>query len=118
MDFDYKAIGRRIKMTRLERELTQEQLAEITGLSTVHISNVETANTKVSLQSLVKIANALHTSIDGILYDNLTSNQHVFEGKMVEVIRDCNAHEIRVIADTAEALKRSMRQINFPVRNY
>lgn len=109
-DFDYKAIGLRIKMVRLKKEITQEQLAEITGLSSPHISNVETGNTKVSLKSLVRIANALDCSIDEVLFDNMTYTRHIVEHEMLKVVSDCDDKEIRVIADTARALKHSMRQ--------
>lgn len=109
-DFNYKAIGIKIKMIRLTKKITQEQLAEITGLSSPHISNVETGNTKVSLVSLVNIANALDCSIDEILFDNMTYTRHVVEHEMLKVVSDCDDKEIRVIADTARALKHSMRQ--------
>lgn len=109
-DFDYKAIGMKIKFIRLKKRMTQEQLAEITGLSCPHISNVETGNTKVSLVSLVKIANALGCSIDEILVDNMAYIRPVVEHEMLKVISDCDDKEIRVIADTARALKHSMRQ--------
>ena len=33
MELDYKAIGKRIKIQRIQREMTQEKLAELTGLS-------------------------------------------------------------------------------------
>lgn len=109
-EFDYKAIGLRIKMIRLKKDMTQEQLAGITDLSAPHISNVETGNTKVSLRALVKIANALDCSIDEILFDNMTYTRHVVEHEMLKVVSDCDDKEIRVIADTARALKISMRQ--------
>ena len=46
MELDYKAIGKRIKIQRIQREMTQEKLAELTGLSNPHISNVETGSTQ------------------------------------------------------------------------
>lgn len=109
-EFDYKSIGLRIKMIRLKRELTQEEIAGITGLSCPHISNVETGNTKVSLKALVNIANALNCSLDALLFDNMTYTRHVVENEVLTVVADCNDKEIHVIAETAKALKHSMRQ--------
>jgi transcriptional regulator with XRE-family HTH domain len=51
--------------------VSQEKLAEMVGLTSQHISHTEVASTKVSLPALVKIANALHTSVDKLLSDNL-----------------------------------------------
>ena len=37
---DYKAIGNRIKQARKRQKITQEKLAEMTDLSTSHMSNI------------------------------------------------------------------------------
>ena len=37
-------IGNNIKKLRLEKKLTQSQLAEMTNISTVHMSHIETGN--------------------------------------------------------------------------
>ena len=44
LDIDYKAIGLRIKAARARKGLTQGNIANLTGLSTPHISNIETGN--------------------------------------------------------------------------
>lgn len=49
LDIDYKAIGLRIKASRARKGLTQGNIAKLTGLSTPHISNIETGNTKLGL---------------------------------------------------------------------
>ena len=41
-DIDYKAIGLRIKKARTDKGMTQGCIAQLTGLSTPHISNIET----------------------------------------------------------------------------
>ena len=46
---DYVGIGKRIRAQRLKLELSQEDLAEMAGISLVHMSHIETANTKLSL---------------------------------------------------------------------
>ena len=68
---DYKLLGKRIRTARLSAGLSQEHLAEMVGLTSQHISHTEVASTKISLPSLVKIANALHTSVDRLLSDSI-----------------------------------------------
>ena len=56
---DYYEIGQRIRKMRKVHELSQEELAEIIGISTTHMSHIETGNTKLSLPVLVAISLAL-----------------------------------------------------------
>ena len=62
---DYKSIGVRIRAVRLEKKLTQEQLAEAAGVGVTHISHIETGNSVPSLQVMVDIINALGCSATG-----------------------------------------------------
>ena len=39
---DYKTLGSRIRAVRLEKKMTQEQLAEAVGVGVTHISHIET----------------------------------------------------------------------------
>ena len=59
MELDYVSIGRRIKKYRIDLGLKQSQLAERSGVEPSNISHIERAATKVSLPTLVNIANAL-----------------------------------------------------------
>lgn len=110
MILNYEAIGTRIKDARLNQNMSQERLAELAGLSTTHTSHVENGNTKVSLPSLVKIANALGVSLDELVCDSINKSKAVFEGELAKTIDDCSELEIRVISDMAKALKTSMRE--------
>jgi len=57
-----KAIGKKVKFFRSNRGLTQEELAEKSGLSTSLVSKIEREQVKPSLQTLVKLATALGVS--------------------------------------------------------
>ena len=49
-------------------KLTQAQLAEIVDLSTNHISHIENGSSKMSLDTLIDICNALNVSPNEILW--------------------------------------------------
>ena len=66
---DYATIGQRIREVRMQRGLTQESLADAVDLSVTYISNIENVHTKVSLPTLVTIAQVLNVSVDYLLYD-------------------------------------------------
>lgn len=112
MDLNYIDIGKRIRKLRKEQKITQEQLAEKAELSIVHISHIETANTKLSLPALVSIANILDVSIDSLLCDSMVgkSADNIFRSEIEETVKDCTDTELRIIADMVHALKDSLRR--------
>ncbi|WP_330396663.1 helix-turn-helix domain-containing protein [Blautia sp. An81] len=110
MSIDYKSIGRRIKAARISLDMTQERLAEKVNLSPSHLSNIETGTTKVSLSTIVKLANALHVSVDSLLADSVVQSKAVFEQDIQTILSDCDDYEIRVIADIAAAAKKTLRK--------
>ncbi|MGM9791503.1 MAG: helix-turn-helix domain-containing protein, partial [Candidatus Cryptobacteroides sp.] len=50
---DYYKIGQKIRKIRKAHGLSQEELAEKVGISTTHMSHIETGNTKLSLPVFV-----------------------------------------------------------------
>lgn len=106
---DYVSMGKRIKDMRIKKNLTQEQLAEMTGLSSAHISNIETAHTKVSLPAVVDIANALNSSLDEIVCDSLRASAFVYTNSICSVFEECNLTETRIISETVDALMKSLK---------
>lgn len=63
-ELNYKELGQRIKKKyRIAAHPTQQSLAERIECNTSNISHIERGMTKVSLPTLIKIANALNVSI-------------------------------------------------------
>jgi len=54
-----KAIGQTIKNLRSEMSITQEELANFTGLSRIGVVKLEKEENDLKLSSLIKIANLL-----------------------------------------------------------
>ena len=110
MELDYKAIGKRIKIARIKADMKQEKLAEKSGLSPTHVSNVETGTTKASLPALVSLANALGVTVDDLLCDNLIHARVQFERDIAELLEGCDNYEIRMVKDMTEALITTLRR--------
>ena len=110
MSIDYKSIGKRIKTARIRLDMTQDRLAEQVNLSPSHLSNIETGTTKVSLPTIIKLANALQVSVDSLLADSVVQSKAVFEEDIQTILSDCDDYEIRVIADIAAATKKTLRK--------
>lgn len=59
--------GDRIREIREAKHLTQDQLAEKTGISKGFLSDVENGKRNISSEYLLRIANALNASLDYLL---------------------------------------------------
>lgn len=64
-------IGKRIKKARLEANLTQKQLHELTDISITQISAYENGSKNIGIQSLNKIAKATNKTMDEIYNCNI-----------------------------------------------
>jgi transcriptional regulator with XRE-family HTH domain len=62
-----KAVGRRIKVVRGKRGLTQDQLAELAGLNRVHLYRIETGQQSMTLRTLKLIADALNVKMRSLI---------------------------------------------------
>lgn len=64
-------IGKAVQEYRIKNNLTQNQVAELTGLEPRHISQIERGFSKGSIDTLIKLCNAYHITPDIILFDLL-----------------------------------------------
>lgn len=60
-------VGDRIREVRDEMRMTQDRLAELSGLSKGFLSDVENNKRNIGAQNLLKIANVLGASVDYLL---------------------------------------------------
>ena len=111
MKIDYAAIGRRIREERKKQNLSQEKLSEKADLSPVHLSHIETANTKLSLPALISIANALNVSSDTLLCDSINASDKAYKHLILYELEDCTNKELKLLSDSIKAIKKSYRSI-------
>lgn len=62
-------VGKRIQKLRQAKKLTQLQLAEMVGLSTNYLSDIERGKSSPRLDKLAAIMNALECSADDVFSD-------------------------------------------------
>lgn len=62
-----KVKGRYIKELRINKKLTQKQLAELSDISESMVSKVELGVKSTKVETLKKIANALSTTMDDLV---------------------------------------------------
>ena len=105
---NYYEIGQRIRRFRKACNMSQEELSEIVGISTTHMSHIETGNTKLSLPVFVDIANALSVQTDELLHDKLGSSKSDMKEKVEEVFDSCTLKEAYILLDIMKSAKVSL----------
>ena len=112
MEIDYELIGKRIREERISQNLSQQTLAEISNISPTNISNIESGATKLSLPTLVSIANALAVSADFLLCDSLVEADKIYIDEINELLLDCDPNELKIIIDIMKSVKITLRRHN------
>ena len=110
---NYYEIGQRIRKFRKAYNLSQEQLAEKVGISTTHMSHIETGNTKLSLSVFADIASALSVQTDELLYDIPQFNKTVIKQQLTEIVDSCSQQDMCILLDVLKTLKSSLEKYKY-----
>jgi len=78
VSLDYISLGQRIKETRNSQKMTQSALAEACSLSTSYIGHIERGSRILSADTLFKIANVLHVTMDSLTMDSVDVSPLLF----------------------------------------
>ena len=108
MTLNNTIIGKQIRKARKKMKITQEQLAEMVDKCPSYISYIENGRKKLSLETLVNIANTLQVSADHLLSYNIEFRCEI-KDEYSSILENCSTYEKKVITDMARALKQSLR---------
>lgn len=106
---DFRLIGKRIKEVRKQQSITQAELAALTDMSDSYISYIETAKKQASLESLVRISNALGITVDELLSGNQLHNPTDYQTDIDLLMEDCSLLERRFIYELISVAKYIIR---------
>ncbi len=106
--------GDRIRKLRKEHGWTQKILADKTGLSEAHISNLECGHTNLGADALKSISEVFGVTTDSLLYEyrdfeNEMDNAYI--GDIISVFKDCNAQEKLVLLESLKSFKMGLRRL-------
>ena len=65
-----KKFGKNVKIARIKKDLTQEQLSEILDINQNYIACIECGRQNMSLGKILELANALQVDIETLLKFN------------------------------------------------
>ena len=110
MDLDYIEIGRNIRKYRNNAHLNQKELAELVNLSSQHISHIENGYSKLSLPTLVAIANALSVDCNSLLGETLTgAREELLSKELLSLFKGMDMERRRLCVEITRVLANGKR---------
>ena len=74
-----------------------------------HVSSIENGHTKLSLATLLGIAQSLDTTVDQLLYDNTPVLVSKFDADIKELTSDCSNQEKEFLLEIIKSTKTALR---------
>jgi XRE family transcriptional regulator, aerobic/anaerobic benzoate catabolism transcriptional regulator len=101
----FASFGERVRTLRERRGVTLKQLAQLSGLSDRYIIQVEQGAANPSLESVLRLALALQTSVTGLLpEDAKNATASAPAKKLLQLLEGRSSEQIARIADAVSAL--------------
>jgi transcriptional regulator with XRE-family HTH domain len=116
MALNYISIGQKIKAIRKRKGLSQRTLSELIDRSPTYVSYIEGGIKSMSLDTFIFLVNALNTTADELLIDNLENTIKVFNHEFATLLSDCSDYEKRIFLDVITATKKSLRENRHHIR--
>ena len=102
---DYSVIGSRIRQYRLDRGITQEDLAFRIRTSTAYISSIERGIKKPSLNKLTEISDVLGVTVNDLIYSSPDSANSSFDRSLQYIMKMCTPEkQKRITKNIAEII--------------
>ncbi len=103
MAFESKQFGIVLKNARMDKKLTQAELAEILDISLPYLKDLERFRNNPSYNIFVRVMRYFNLSADTVIYpaSNLTDDTYQ---KVKRLLTRCNEKQLKVILATTEAL--------------
>ncbi len=110
MSTEPQLIGSLVKKARLERKMTQQQLAEAAGLSTTFISNIENGRQSMNVHALIALSDALDVPADALIRDNPLSASRTAR-EIEKELTSCTPKEREVLLQLIQTMKKSISSL-------
>ena len=106
MSIPHGVLGSAIKKARLDKNLTQEKLAEMIGITPMHVKQLESERRNPSVDVLYKLVTALDLSLDTLFSDNEDAKQKL-RNKILLSLGHCTVREMEIAYATIEAMRKA-----------
>lgn len=111
-NIDLKQIGQRLRSTRLDRGLSQEDLSFESGVAVANISDIELGKKDIRISTFIHLIEALGVSADEILRANVPQVNVLLQKEFATVLSDCSTDELTSIIELVKNIKKTWRASN------
>lgn len=96
MNYNNKDLGKTIKKLRKLHNISQERLADKANLTQQHISRIEQGTNTPSIETLIKLSEALRVSIDVMVNtnDNVTNRRDIIILEKIKILNENNKNKV------------------------
>ena len=101
-------VGSRIRDARINRRMSQADLAAKANISLPHVSNIEKGKTSMKLETFIRIIEALQVSADSLLRPDVPEVRSLYQSEFDELLADCSPKELDSILKIVRELKSTM----------
>ena len=106
VDLNLREIGVRIQKIRIEKGMTQEELAEKVGTSQKHLSQIEIGCHNMKLDTIAAIAKHLGVSVDLLLADYTDSKNESTLKVIMDEIREMSPKQLEMLRENINTIKK------------
>jgi len=97
MQENFKILGRRVKYLRMDRGISQTNMAEMLGLSQTNLSNMESGRTAITTQNLFKMQEIMGCRMADFFVD--------FDGEVAQETKENEANATKQTIELEDAVK-------------
>ncbi len=105
MQVDYLLLGKRLAELRKKRGLTQERLAQSIDVTSIYISHIETCRSIPSLETVVKLCDALEVTPNELLLGIGVCSSNYLSDDILQKLEQCTPAERRLISGFLDLLQ-------------
>lgn len=107
MPIEKGCLGNAIRSARIKKNLSQETLAELVGITPTHLKHIESEHRKPSIEVLIELAQILQMSVDNIIFPQ-KSEIELRINEIENKLTNCTLNELHIILDLMSSLKENM----------
>jgi transcriptional regulator with XRE-family HTH domain len=111
-NIDLKQIGQRLRSTRLDRGLSQEDLSFESGIAVANISDIELGKKDIRISTFIHLIESLDVSADEILRANVPQVNALLQKEFATLLSDCSTDELTSIIELVKNIKKTWRTNN------
>ncbi len=91
-------LGKRIRERRKGQKMTLEKLSEKADISLVYLGEIERGIKMPSLNTFIKLVNALNISADELIYDETKSGKYYLSDELAKAMQDLTPEQYAAVS--------------------